>query len=122
MVKGGPMIIDYTLRHGSHESPQHGLCAMEWVAYMAGEKHSDYPSCVDLALRGFAIGLNDNLPDDLRQQLRPYLAGSSGRPTTDEARSADTRWLIGRFMSRLHRRKSEWAGATWPRSCGQFPR
>jgi hypothetical protein len=50
------MIINYTLRHGSHESPQDGLCAMEWVAYLAGEKHSDYPSCVDLALRGFAIG------------------------------------------------------------------
>lgn len=45
------MIINYTLRHGSHESPQDGLCAMEWVAYLAGEKHSDYPSCVDLALQ-----------------------------------------------------------------------
>src|SRR4029453_19226537 len=92
MVKGGPMIIDYTLRHGSHESPQHGLCAMEWVAYLAGEKHSDYPSCVDLALRGFAIGLNDNLPDDLRQQLRPYLVRMIG--TADDGRSEERRYAV----------------------------
>jgi hypothetical protein len=92
MVKGGPMIIDYTLRPGSHESPQDGLCAMEWVAYLAGEKHSDYPSCVDLALRGFAIGLNDNLPDDLRQQLRPYLARMIG--TADDGRSEERRYAV----------------------------
>jgi hypothetical protein len=86
------MIIDYTLRPGSHESPQDGLCAMEWVAYLAGEKHSDYPSCVDVALRGFAIGLNDNLPDDLRQQLRPYLARMIG--TADDGRSEERRYAV----------------------------
>lgn len=86
------MIIDYTLRPGSHESPQDGLCAMEWIAYLAGEKHSDYPSCVDLALRGFAIGLNDNLPDDLRQQLRPYLARMIG--TADDGRSEERRYAV----------------------------
>jgi hypothetical protein len=86
------MIIDYTLRPGSHESRQDGLCAMEWIAYLAGEKHSDYPSCVDLALRGFAIGLNDNLPDDLRQQLRPYLARMIG--TADDGRSEERRYAV----------------------------
>jgi hypothetical protein len=86
------MIIDYTLRHGSHESPQDGLCAMEWVAYLAGEKHSAYPSCVDGALQGFAIGLNDNLPDNLRQQLRPYLARMIG--TADDGRSEERRYAV----------------------------
>jgi hypothetical protein len=33
MAKGEPMTIDYTLKHGSHESPHDGLCAMEWGAY-----------------------------------------------------------------------------------------
>ena len=67
---------------GSHDKREAGLCAMEWVAYLAGEEHSDSPQCVDPVLRRFSIGLNDNLPDDLRQQLRPYLARMIG--TTNE--------------------------------------
>jgi hypothetical protein len=65
---------------------------MEWIAYLVGEKHSDHPSCVDGALQGFAIGLNDNLPDDLRQQLRPYLARMIG--TADDGRSEERRYAV----------------------------
>jgi hypothetical protein len=72
------MTISYELKNGSHESREAGMCAMEWVAYIAGEEHTDSPVCVDVALRRFSIGLNDALPDDLRQQLRPYLARMVG--------------------------------------------
>lgn len=71
-------MVDYTLSKGQHASPEEGWCAMELVAYLAGESHSDSPKCVDPALRRFVIGLNDHLPDDLRQQLRPYLARMIG--------------------------------------------
>jgi hypothetical protein len=72
------MTISYELKSGSHESREAGMCAMEWVAYIAGEGHTDSPVCVDVALRRFSIGLNDALPHDLRQQLRPYLARMVG--------------------------------------------
>lgn len=51
---------------------------MEWVAYLAGEEHSDQPVCVSPMLRKFCISLNDVLPDEPRQRLRPYLARTIG--------------------------------------------
>ncbi|MGH9380850.1 MAG: hypothetical protein ACRD2Z_09595, partial [Thermoanaerobaculia bacterium] len=95
-LKGNPM-IDYTLKHGSHDSPQDGLCAMEWVAYLAGERHSDSPECVDPALRRFGIRLNDALPDGPRQKLRPYLArmiGTAGDGRTQERLYMMADWAV----------------------------
>jgi|SRR3954470_19879232 len=51
---------------------------MEWVAHIAGEHHSDAPVCVPPVLRHFGIALNDWMPDDWRQKLRPYLARMIG--------------------------------------------
>jgi hypothetical protein len=70
--------MDYTLSRGAHPSAQDGRCAMEWVAYLAGERHSDQPQCVCPALREFTIRVNDAMPDELRQKLRPYLARMIG--------------------------------------------
>lgn len=72
---------DITLDIGHHRSREHGTCLMEAVAYLAGEKHSDQPKCVSLALGGFGRGLNDALPMDLRQELKwliPSLPGTGG--------------------------------------------
>lgn len=38
------------LTYGGHESRERGVCLMEAVAWMAGEPHSDRPSCTDPAL------------------------------------------------------------------------
>jgi hypothetical protein len=69
---------DYQLSKGQHETPEKGRCAMEWVAYLAGEPHSDAPVCVSPLLRSLGISLNDWLPDDQRQRMRPYLARMIG--------------------------------------------
>jgi hypothetical protein len=69
---------EYFLSHGSHPNAADGRCAMEWVSYLAGEQHSDSPVCVSPVLRRFCIALNDRLPDDERQKLRPYLARTIG--------------------------------------------
>jgi hypothetical protein len=89
---------DYTLAHGSHTNPEDGRCAMEWVAFIAGEPHTDQPACVDVALRRFGVGLNDNLPDDLRQQLRPYLARMIG--TADDGRTQERLYLLADWAIR----------------------
>lgn len=85
-------MIDYTLSKGQHASPEEGWCAMEFVAYLAGEPHSYSPKCVDVALRWFSIELNDYLPDDLRQQLRPYLPRMIG--TAEDGRGQERLYMM----------------------------
>src|SRR3954471_7750366 len=68
----------YFLSKGSHATPDAGRCAMEWVAYLAGEPHTDQPACVSPVLKTFCIKFNDVLDDGQRQKLRPYLARTIG--------------------------------------------
>ena len=84
-------MIDYTLKSGSHSSAEAGLCAMEWVSYLAGEAHSDSPVCVSPILRSFCIDLNDSWDDEMRQRLRPYLARCIG--TADDGRDEQRGYL-----------------------------
>jgi hypothetical protein len=89
--------IDYTLKTGSHESREAGMCAMEWVAYLANEPHSDSPSCVSPVLKSFCIAFNDALPDGERQRLRPYLTrciGTAGDGRDEERAWMATDWLV----------------------------
>lgn len=59
---------------GNHAGgPEHGLCAMEMVAFMEGLPHSDQPECTCNVLRGLTITINDLMPDDQRQKLLPVL-------------------------------------------------
>jgi hypothetical protein len=87
----------YTLSSGSHETADQGRCAMEWVAYLANEPHSDHPICVSEVLKSFCIAFNDGLPDDRRQRLRPYLArtiGTKGDGLDEKRAWMCTDWLI----------------------------
>ena len=63
-----------TIAHGSH-APGAIMCAMEWAAKLAGEPHSDSPSCVSPVIRGFMISWNDGIIDDARRTelLRPMI-------------------------------------------------
>lgn len=76
------------LSHGSHASPQEGMCIMECVAYIAGERHSDNPKCADENFSGLAIALNDHAETICRgisrQQLLPLVLRLAGSKTDDE--------------------------------------
>jgi len=61
------------LKHGSHSSPDKGMCAMEAVAWVAGEPHSDHPKCASPVLGAIMRGLNDRFTDDERQLLAPLI-------------------------------------------------
>ena len=88
------------LDHGSHESFEAGHCAMEVVAFLAGEGHTDAPECASKVLRSFTINLNDRWDDQTRQRLVPFLprmVGTAG-DGQDEARSyLALDWLIRSF-------------------------
>lgn len=73
------MSTDYSLAYGTHTTPKDGRCAMEWVSFLAGEPHSDDPSCVSPVLRAYCTTLNDTLEDGPRQLLQPYLMRTIGK-------------------------------------------
>lgn len=48
------------------------LCVMTFVALLVGERHTDAPATASPVIRKFAITLNDRMPDDERQHLKPF--------------------------------------------------
>ena len=88
------------LKSGSHDGPEAGFCAMEMVAYIAGESWSDHPECVCPVIGAFMRNWNDSLKDDERNKLiTPELllktVGTRGSKDLERRRSlmaAD--WLI----------------------------
>ena len=52
------------LAYGAHDSSDAGMCAMEAVAFLAGEPHSDAPQCTCPVIAAFVRFWNDGLPSD----------------------------------------------------------
>lgn len=94
------MSSDYTLAYGTHATPEDGRCAMEWVAHLAGEPHSDEPRCVSPVMRAFCIALNDGLEHAPRQRLRPYLTRTIG--TADDGLDETRAWLAMDWLIRVY--------------------
>ncbi len=67
------------LARGNHPTAGAEMCAMEMVAWLNGETHSDHPSCSGNILGGFVMALNNGTQQ--RQRLIPYiprLIGTAG--------------------------------------------
>ncbi len=62
------------LERGRHRSPQEGVCTMELVAWMAGEKHSDHPRSASPVIAAFIRSFNDALDPAERQGLGVFAA------------------------------------------------
>ena len=69
---------DYALSRGRHVSPDRGRCAMEWVAELSGDAHTDRPDAASAVAAEYVRQLNDVLADAPRQRLRPYLSRMIG--------------------------------------------
>ena len=69
--------------HALYDGEPEGRCVMEWFAYLYQQKHSDSPVGVHETIRMFCISLNDQLPDDQRQLLAPYLGRMMGSDALD---------------------------------------
>jgi len=58
---------------GTIGNPGEGrMCLMSLVAFLAGEEHSDAPSCASPLIQAFAIRINDNMPYWARQRLKLF--------------------------------------------------
>lgn len=79
------------LLDGAHdENAELEMCVMEAVAYVAGERWSDRPSCASPVLSAYARSLNDRLKHEDRQRLKPYVAklvGTVGSRDLEERRA-----------------------------------
>lgn len=74
---------EFHLSAGNHATPDEGMCAMELVAFLDGGPHTDHPRCTCEIISGFVRHINDNMPDDLRQKLLPYLTRLIGTVSED---------------------------------------
>lgn len=61
-----------TLVRGAGDRSHGKLCIMSFVAFLAGEGHSDDPATASAVIRRFAITINDEMPDHFRQRLKPF--------------------------------------------------
>ena len=87
-----------TLARGKHNEGE-AMCAMEAVAWLAGEPWSDAPRCASDVIAAFVRSWNDALPDaDRVRLLLPLLPDVIGTRTTDaddETRAwMATDWLV----------------------------
>jgi hypothetical protein len=84
---------------GAHFADKDKMCAMEAVAFVAGEPWSDHPKCASRVIGAFMRNWNDSLPDNERNELLlpliPRLVGTCGSAKLEKRRSlmaAD--WLV----------------------------
>ncbi len=76
---------------------------MEAVAWLAGEPHSDRPSCASLPIAALMRSWNDSLDEESRNRLLkpllPRLVGSRSTPAVEKKRSLlALDWLIRTYM------------------------
>ncbi len=86
------------LQKGRHRRPGDGVCAMELVAWMAGESHTDHPQSVSPVIAAFSRCFNDALDSAHRRRLALLTArmiGTCGTRQLDLARSQMLwNWMI----------------------------
>ena len=91
---------DVLLSKGNHQSREAGMCAMEFAAYLAGIEHTDQPQCVSPVLRVFMIRWNDDLDDETRQKLRPYISRTIG--TAGDGQDRVRAYMALDWLVRVH--------------------
>jgi hypothetical protein len=74
---------------GSHRSPEHGACVMEYAALLSGDRHTDHPLGVHPLLATLCRQTNDVLGDEARAELVRLVPALLGTGTGDPRMSDD---------------------------------
>ena len=83
------------LQSGAHDDLEDGACAMEMVAYLAEEEHSDAPECACPVLTSFVWSWNDSLSEtDRNRLLKPLIPRLVGTRATKEAEERRGRMVL----------------------------
>ncbi len=91
----------FTLSPGAHENPQEGMCVMEMVSFLAGERWSDMPPCSSPAIARFCQVGNDNMPQEWRDKLQSYVPRLIGTisPQHEQRRAEIAAWAAIRVFA-----------------------
>ena len=83
-----------TLSAGKHKSPSDGMCVMEMVAFLAGDKWTDEPACASPIVTTFCQVINDQMPQAFRDKLQGYVPRLIGTasPEHDLERAVFLAW------------------------------
>jgi hypothetical protein len=82
----------FLLSHGGHTTREEGMCLMEAVAFLAGEKHSASPKCACPQISSFGIRANDAIYDDVTRTrallpLAEKIVGTKSTKAVEKRRS-----------------------------------
>src|SRR5687767_6214603 len=103
------------LAAGAHLGPEDGVCLMEYVSVLAGERFSDHPACTDPGLAFLAQLINDAVSDAGRPRLAPFAAELTVLGPVDAIGSARL------VLAAVARASRSWCGPEAPASgapCG----
>jgi hypothetical protein len=105
-----------TLVEGTGSRRRGELCVMSFVALLAGEHHTDRPTSASPLIRNLAIPVNDAMPEDVRQRLKPFAARIVGtNDGCDRARAEVLRQaLSGEILPRVRR---DWGAGKDAKRC-----
>ena len=92
------------LSHGTHTSRTDGVCAMEAIAWLAGEPHTDTPHCVCPSIAEIIRDWNDALTHEERNNiLKPILLTvlntNQGQELERTRRTMAGDWLLHEGLS-----------------------
>jgi hypothetical protein len=106
----GGCALNWKLLSGSHKfpGPDGGTCLNEAAVVAAGFEYravqtaSDCPLCFSRPIAAYAIGLNDSMPDDLRQQLlMPFVTRLAGTADTSAKEIERTSYIAIQTIRRI---------------------
>jgi hypothetical protein len=105
-------LANFRLLRGSHLTPDDGCCLVEAALIAGGFPYrsiyyaSDCPPCFSRPIAGYAISINDAMPDTLRQELLvPYitrLAGTAHDVRVETRRSEVIRTFLNQNAWRVN--------------------
>ena len=104
----------FKLSAASHSSPQEGMCVMEMVSFLAGEKWSDMPECSSPVVSQFCQRINDKFDQTFRDRLQSYVPRLIGTfsPNHEQERAEYLAWAAIRVFTPIAFRAAgmaEWA-------------
>ena len=86
-------IWKYDLRKGSTDHPANGACLFDAGMWLVYGRIGDNPPCSCPVIRSYAIELNDRMPDNQRQKLKPFILRVVGN-RDPEAETARARLIV----------------------------
>ena len=91
----------FTLSPLSHASPADGMCVMEMVSFLAGEKWSEYPACASPIVSQYCQVVNDNITQAGRDKLQRYVPRLIGTesPEHEKDRAEYLAWAAIKILA-----------------------